>query len=303
MNAMFSKYNVTDQFMYIMSDIYLSTPMHNERTNETIYAKFDQNLQLGIGLPWGDKSNFYLPALQNRKVFPRSAFEELCWYLRGSSDANELIDKGIGVWKGNSSREFLDSRGLTELPEGNIGKSYGYQFRHGKVDQLLNLINTLKKNPTDRRLMIDLWNVNDLDQMALPPCVFNYNFMVDGDDLLHLKMTQRSADMVLGVPANINIGAFFLALIGTLTRFKVGDLTLSMTNAHMYYNHNDAYMMMKEEHKRMNTHEREWNTDWKDTNGKNICDMTLSNFNRPYFELVFSYPQQCLIMQILILFH
>ena len=127
-----------------------------------------------------------------------------------------LQDKGIHIWDGNTSREFLDKRGLTEYPEGDMGETYGFNFRHfgGKykdchtdynnmgVDQVKEVLKGIKENPNSRRLLINLWNPSDLKEVVLPPCHVLYQFRVYGNKL-SCSMYQRSGDMGLGVPFNI----------------------------------------------------------------------------------------------------
>lgn len=191
-----------------------------------------------------------LPALTTRKVFPRTAYYELLWMLSGNTDANWLKERGIGIWNGNTSREFLDSRGLTHLREGQIGKGYGHQFRNfSGVDQLSNVFDGLLADPDGRRHIISLWNPAELDEMALPPCHMMYQFGVT-DDLLNLKFYQRSADMILGVPMNIMFSAMFLTIAAKALGYRVGKLSHSMGDAHIYHNHFQAAEYLIDSHAR-----------------------------------------------------
>jgi thymidylate synthase len=199
---------------------------------------FDVNFAVDLSTYTGEIS--YLPALNLRRVYPRTAFYELLWMLRGSTDANELKKKGIRIWDGNTSREFLDARGLTHLREGFIGEGYGKQFRDfGGVDQLLNVIDSITNDPNGRRHIISLWNPAELDKTALPPCHLLYNFMVE-DNKLHLKFFQRSGDLILGCPMNMMFAGFFLTLMADMANLRVGKLAHSITDCHVYANHLDA---------------------------------------------------------------
>ncbi len=134
--------------------------------------------------PQTGESMFKLPLLTTKKMFARGVFEELKWFLNGRVDSKELEQKGINIWKGNTSREFLDKANLSEYDEGETGPIYGFQWRHwgakyvqGKrnyasegVDQVEKVIQSLQSDPFSRRHIISGWNVEDLDQMCLPPC-------------------------------------------------------------------------------------------------------------------------------------
>lgn len=173
-----------------------------------------------------------------------------------------MADKGIHIWDGNGSREFLDSRGLTDREEGDLGPVYGFQWRHfgakykdmhtdytGQgVDQLAECIRKIVENPEDRRIIMSAWNPADLDQMALPPCHMFCQFYVDtGRNEVSCHMYQRSADMGLGVPFNIASYALLTHLVAHVTGRKPGELVHTIGDAHIYLNHVDA---LKEQLKR-----------------------------------------------------
>lgn len=112
--------------------------------------------------------NGKLPLLTTKKMFSKGIIEELLFFLRGETDTKLLEAKGVNIWKGNTSREFLDSVGLNHLPEGSLGKGYGYQWRNfGGVDQIKELVDGLKNNPTSRRHIVSAWNAGELKEMAL----------------------------------------------------------------------------------------------------------------------------------------
>lgn len=178
-----------------------------------------------------------LPALSLRKVFPRVAFEELMWMLSGSCDARILQEKNIHIWDGNSSREFLDSRGLEHIREGFIGKGYGHQFRNfNGIDQLRDVLNTLRVNPQSRRMLISLWNPADLCESALPPCHVLYQFVATGN-VLNLGFYQRSSDFILAASQNYMFAAFFLHFMAEMSGHEVGELTHHIGDCHIYTNH------------------------------------------------------------------
>lgn len=210
-----------------------------DRTGTGTRKVFDANMNVNL-TPAEDYGRLPIPALTLRKVFPRTAFYELVWMLSGSTDANLLKNKNISIWNGNTSREFLDSRGLHHLREGHGGKMYGHQFRNfNGVDQVQNVIDSLIKDPHSRRHFISLWNPAELDEMALPPCHVSYQFCVIGDTL-NLKFYQRSADVILGVPTNILFASFFLHAMAQMTNLKAGHVAHSIADAHIYSNHLDV---------------------------------------------------------------
>lgn len=176
--------------------------------------------------------------------------EELLWFVAGSTNAKLLSDRGIHIWDGNGSREFLDKSGLGHREEGDLGPVYGFQWRHfgaeyenmhadysGKgVDQLVDLIERIKKNPNDRRLVLTAWNPAALKDMALPPChMFCQFYVADGE--LSCQMYQRSCDLGLGVPFNIASYSLLTMMIAQCTDLKPGDFVHVLGDAHVYANH------------------------------------------------------------------
>ncbi|XP_033181678.1 thymidylate synthase isoform X2 [Mastacembelus armatus] len=168
----------------------------------------------------------------------------------GSTNAKELSAKGVKIWDANGSRAFLDSLGFTDREEGDLGPVYGFQWRHfgaeytnmhadytGQgVDQLQKVIDTIKNNPEDRRIIMCAWNVKDLPLMALPPCHALCQFYVcDGE--LSCQLYQRSGDMGLGVPFNVASYALLTYMIAHITGLKPGDFVHTLGDAHIYSNH------------------------------------------------------------------
>ncbi|KAM6900560.1 thymidylate synthase [Xenentodon cancila] len=190
------------------------------------------------------------PLLTTKRVFWKGILEELLWFIKGSTNAKELSEKGVKIWDANGSRAFLDNLGFTDREEGDLGPVYGFQWRHygaeykdmqtdytGQgVDQLQNIIDTIKKNPEDRRIIMCAWNPKDLPLMALPPCHALCQFYVcDGE--LSCQLYQRSADMGLGVPFNIASYALLTYMIAHITGLKAGDFVHTLGDAHVYLNH------------------------------------------------------------------
>lgn len=182
-----------------------------------------------------EPGHVYLPALTLRKVFPRTAWYELLWMLRGSTDVTELQEKGIKIWNGNSTREYLDSVGLHHVRENHVPNAYGKQFRrfNGHHDQLLEVYRGLFGNPYGRRHMISLWNPTELKDTPLPPCHVLYQFVPVGD-MLNLKFYQRSSDFLLAGSQNFMFATMFLHLMAQLTGFQPGRVAHSIGDCHLY---------------------------------------------------------------------
>lgn len=190
------------------------------------------------------------PLLTTKRVFWRAVAEELLWFVHGSTDAKILQEKNIHIWDGNSDRKFLDKLGFTEREEGDLGPVYGFQWRHfgakyrtchddytnEGVDQLKEVINTIRTNPNDRRIIMSAWNPIDIPQMALPPCHCLAQFYVANGEL-SCQLYQRSADMGLGVPFNIASYALLTYMIAHITGLKPGDFVHTTGDTHVYKNH------------------------------------------------------------------
>ncbi|KNC32010.1 Thymidylate synthase [Lucilia cuprina] len=190
------------------------------------------------------------PLLTTKRVFWRAVAEELLWFVHGCTDAKILQEKNIHIWDGNSDRKFLDKLGFTEREEGDLGPVYGFQWRHfgakyrtchddysnEGVDQLKEVINTIRTNPNDRRIIMSAWNPLDIPQMALPPCHCLAQFYVANGEL-SCQLYQRSADMGLGVPFNIASYALLTYMIAHITGLKPGDFIHTTGDTHVYKNH------------------------------------------------------------------
>jgi len=199
-----------------------------------------------------------IPILTTKKTAWKTCLKELLWFVRGSTDNRLLQEQGVHIWDGNSSAEFLESRGLS-YPEGELGPIYGYQWRNFNgdytggqvgsgiegvdkvpgVDQLQSIIDQLK-NPetrTSRRLIMTAWNPCQLDQMALPPCHILCQFNVHDNDKLSCSMYQRSGDIGLGVPFNIASYSFLTHLIAKHCGLVPYEFVYFLGNAHIYDDH------------------------------------------------------------------
>ena len=195
-----------------------------------------------------------LPLLTTKRVFYRGVLEELLWFLRADTDADHLAQKGVHIWDANGSREFLDSRGLRDNRVNDLGPVYGFQWRHfgaeytncdadynGKgYDQIRQVIETLRKDPNDRRMIVSAWNPAALQHMALPPCHMLAQFYVNDRRELSCMLYQRSCDMGLGVPFNIASYALLTAIIAKATGLGMGEFVHTLGDAHVYLNHVEA---------------------------------------------------------------
>ena len=206
--------------------------------NGVVYSKF------GCMMKFNNINNF--PLLTTKKMFLRGIVEELLWFLRGSTDANELKEKKVNIWTGNSTREYLDSVGLTEYKEGELGPVYGWQWRKfgedynnpntkGK-DQIRYVLYELLKPNNSRRAVLSGWNPVDLNKMALPPChiLYIFNKTYKG---LSCHMTLRSSDLFLGLPFNIASTALLTQILATVLHIDISEICLSICDAHIYQEH------------------------------------------------------------------
>jgi thymidylate synthase len=197
-----------------------------------------------------------LPLLTTKKVAWKTCLRELLWFVNGDTSNDKLVEKNVKIWQGNASREFLDSRGLDNLRENDLGPVYGHQWRHfnapygtcddnydGKgVDQLQYIIDQLKNEETraSRRLLMSAWNPCQIDEMALPPCHVLAHFNVLGTDKLSCNLYQRSGDVGLGVPFNIASYSFLTHIIANHCGLKAHEFIYHLGNCHVYDDHLDV---------------------------------------------------------------
>ena len=222
----------------------------------------------GYMIEFDNISQLY-PLITTKKVFFRGIVEELLWFLRGSTDANELKNKNINIWNGNSSREYLDSIGLNDYNEGELGPVYGWQWRNfGKkyisqhtspvsstidngdnndnndnndnsysgYDQIKYILTELLKDNNSRRAVLSAWNPQDLSKMALPPCHILYIFNKTKDGLC-CHLTLRSSDLFLGLPFNIASCALLTIIVAHILHINASKICLSICDAHIYKEH------------------------------------------------------------------
>jgi thymidylate synthase len=172
------------------------------------------------------------PLVTTKKCHLRSIIHELLWFLQGDTNIKYLKENGVSIWD-----EWADEHG-------NLGPVYGHQWRSwptpdgGTIDQISEVVKTLKANPDSRRIIVSAWNVADLPKMALAPCHAFFQFYV-ADGKLSCQLYQRSADIFLGVPFNIASYALLTLMMAQITGLKPGDLVHTLGDAHLYLNHLD----------------------------------------------------------------
>ncbi|MFH0842005.1 MAG: thymidylate synthase [Bacteroidota bacterium] len=170
------------------------------------------------------------PLLTTKKLHLKSIIHELLWFIAGDTNIRYLNDNGVNIWN-----EWADK-------EGNLGPVYGYQWRswlaagNRKIDQLSDVISSIRKNPESRRHIISSWNVGEIDKMALPPCHVLFQFYVAGGKL-SCQLYQRSCDIFLGIPFNIASYALLTLMVAHVTGLKPGDFVHTLGDAHIYLNH------------------------------------------------------------------
>lgn len=201
-------------------------------------------------------ANGKIPILTTKKTAWKTCLKELLWFIRGETDNKLLQDQGVHIWDGNSSREFLDSRGLYDNPESILGPIYGFQWRHfnapydnrtGKllsdgdsgVDQLQQIIDQLKdpEQRNSRRLIMTAWNPCQLDDMALPPCHIMCQFNVHDGNKLSCCMMQRSNDEACGTSFNIASYSFLTHLLAKHCGLEAYEFVYFKGNCHIYEEH------------------------------------------------------------------
>ncbi|MDT3707875.1 MAG: thymidylate synthase [Thiobacillus sp.] len=172
------------------------------------------------------------PLVTTKKCHLRSIIHELLWFLQGDTNIRYLKENGVSIWD-----EWADEHG-------NLGPVYGHQWRSwptsdgGTIDQISEVVKTLRSNPDSRRIIVSAWNVADLDKMALAPCHAFFQFYV-ADGRLSCQLYQRSADIFLGVPFNIASYALLTLMMAQVTGLKPGDFVHTLGDAHLYLNHLD----------------------------------------------------------------
>lgn len=207
--------SVDIQYKELVKDILENGYYAENRTEDNTKKVFGKTLRFNLAEEF--------PILTIKQTGIKTLTQEMFWiYQQGNNDISWLNERGIAIWD-----EW-------KLEDGTIGKAYGYQV--AEYDQVNKVIDTLRNNPQSRRMLINLWNVADLDAMALPPCMFLHIADVN-EGKLNWHTTIRSSDVGLGLPYNIAQTAVMVNMIAQVTGLELGELVVSLVNAHLYEQH------------------------------------------------------------------
>lgn len=211
------------QYKELIATIFQYGEKREDRTGVGVIGYFGYQMRFDLSRGFPLLSLKYTPF--------KAVMHELLWFLSGSDNIKYLNDNGVHIWD-----KWADS-------DGNVGRIYGVQWRRWKGgdgnehDQIAELIKGIKENPYSRRHVVSAWNVADLGEMALPPCHAFFQFYVSNDGRLSCLLTQRSADVFIGVPFNIASYALLTHMIAHVCGLKVGELICTFGDAHIYSNH------------------------------------------------------------------
>jgi len=209
------------QYLDLLSHVLSNGTKKNDRTGTGTISSFGYQMRFDLSKGF--------PLVTTKKVHLKSIIYELLWFLNGDTNVKYLNDNGVSIWN-----EWADD-------DGDLGHIYGFQWRswpdHEKnIDQITQVINSIKTNPDSRRLIVSAWNVAELNKMALPPCHVLFQFYV-ANNKLSCQLYQRSADIFLGVPFNIASYSLLTMMIAQVTGLEYGDFVHTLGDAHIYNNH------------------------------------------------------------------
>jgi len=212
---------VEQKYLDLLAEVLEGGARKSDRTGTGTLSVFGRQLRFALE-PF--------PLLTTKKLHFKSIAYELLWFLRGDTNVRWLQERGVSIWD-----EWADERG-------ELGPVYGYQWRHwrtpegGEIDQISNVIESLRTKPDSRRHLVSAWNPADVDRMALPPCHALFQFYV-AQGRLSCQMYQRSADLFLGVPFNIASYALLTLMVAQVVDLEPGEFVLTLGDAHLYLNH------------------------------------------------------------------
>jgi thymidylate synthase len=252
--------NLDTQYQKLLQDILDTGITKKDRTETGTISVFGRQIR--------HKMSDGFPLLTTKKMYMKGIVTELLWFLRGDTNIKYLVDNDCHIWDGDAYKKYsnqveawephLDEKmfiGRIKTDDefakkwGELGPIYGKQWRSWTtwtsmdledIDQIVNLINELKTNPDSRRLMVNAWNVGELDQMTLPPCHFSfqcYSHEKDGKRYLSLAWNQRSVDTFLGLPFNIASYGLLLEIIAKAVNMVPDELIGNLGDVHLYNNH------------------------------------------------------------------
>ena len=210
------------QYLDLLAQVLETGARKSDRTGTGTLSVFGRQMRFGLAESF--------PLLTTKKLHLKSILYELLWFLRGDTNVRWLQERGVTIWD-----EGADANG-------ELGPVYGYQWRHwrtpegGEIDQISNVIESLRTKPDSRRHLVSAWNPADVDRMALPPCHALFQFYV-AQGRLSCQMYQRSADLFLGVPFNIASYALLTLMVAQVVDLEPGEFVLTLGDAHLYLNH------------------------------------------------------------------
>ena len=245
------------QYLKLLDDICRCGVVRGDRTGTGTKGIFGYQMRFDL------KEGF--PLLTTKRIFLKGIIYELLWFLKGDTNIKYLVDNGVHIWDSDAFRyynelcvkhgvlpvdmdTFLAAAGMESPIDGyrfgDLNNVYGYQWRSWPtpsgepIDQIKRAIDTIKKNPTSRRIIVSAWNVADVEDMALPPCHTMFQFFV-AEGRLSCQLYQRSGDVFLGVPFNIASYALLTMMIARECGLEPGEFIHTLGDAHLYLNHLD----------------------------------------------------------------
>ena len=234
-------------YLDLMRHVYENGELREDRTGTGTKGVFGYQMRFDLSEGF--------PLLTTKKVHFASVAKELLWFISGDTNIKWLVDNKVRIWnewpyadyvkseayQGETLKEFVEKIANDEdfaKAHGDLGPVYGKQWRDfNGVDQLMKVIDTIKTNPTSRRIIMTAWNPAEVDDMALPPCHAFLQFYVSNDGKLSLQLYQRSADIFLGVPFNIASYALMVHMIAKVCDLEVGEFVHTLGDAHIYIDH------------------------------------------------------------------
>ena len=210
------------QYLDLMSHVRDNGTKKEDRTGTGTVSVFGHQMRFDLSEGF--------PMVTTKKCHLKSIIHELLWFLSGDTNIKYLQENGVHIWN-----EWADE-------DGNLGPVYGYQWRNWPaangehIDQITQIVDQIKNNPDSRRIIVNAWNVAEIENMALPPCHMMFQFYV-ADGKLSCQLYQRSADIFLGVPFNISSYALLTMMVAQVCDLAPGDFVHTLGDAHLYSNH------------------------------------------------------------------
>jgi thymidylate synthase len=251
------------QYLDLMKHVLETGTQKHDRTGTGTLSVFGYQMRFNL------QEGF--PLVTTKKLHLKSIIHELIWFLKGDTNIAYLKENGVRIWD-----EWADE-------QGNLGPVYGHQWRSwpkpdgGHIDQITQVVNTIKKNPDSRRIIVSAWNVAEVEHMALPPCHSLFQFYV-AEGKLSCQLYQRSADIFLGVPFNIASYALLTMMMAQVCDLQPGDFIHTFGDAHLYNNHiEQANLQLSREPRPLPT--MKINPEVKDIFQFKYEDFTLENYD------------------------